>query len=399
MSIAAKIIERKQERAKLVTDIRALIGQFDEQEMPTEKRAELTKMETRFDQLNASIQTEERQLERERLLGEQQEDPDKRKQSPADEEIRTAFCGALTGDPSLISEYRNLSAGSPTQAGYLVAPMQFVNQIIKGLDDAVFIRQKATNKGPINNSQSLGFPYRKTRMSDADWTGELLTGSEDSALDYGLREFKPNKLAKKIKVSKRLLDLVNADAEVKTEIDYVVGITLEKAYLTGTGIGQPLGIFTVSPAGISAGRDVSDGNTATLIKADNLKNAKYTLKQGYWAKAAWMFHSDAVKQIAKLKDGNGQYLWQASLIAGQPDRLENFPIMMSEYCPRTFAADQYVGALGDFSQYWVADGKNMEIQVLRELYAETGQIGYLVDYWGDGAPVMEEAFVRVKLGS
>lgn len=398
MANAAKIIEAKQERMKLVTDIRALMSEFETKEMPAEKREELTKMETRFDQLNSSIQTEERQLERERLVGEPPVD-DKGKKNPADEEIRTAFCRALTGDPSHIAEYRNLSAGSPTQAGYLVAPMQFVNQVIKGLDDAVFIRQKASNKGPIDRAQSLGFPYRKTRMSDAEWTTELKTGSDDEALDYGLREFKPNKMAKRIKVSKRLLDLANADAEVRAEIDYIVGVTLEKAYLTGDGVGKALGIFTPSDAGISIARDVSDGNAAAAIGADNLKNVKYTLKQGYWAKASWMFHREAVKKIAKLKDGNGQYLWQASIAAGQPDRLENFPIMMSEFAPSTFAANQYVGALGDFSQYWVADGQQMDIQVLRELYAETGQIGYLVDYWGDGAPVMEEAFVRVKLGA
>lgn len=396
MADAAKIIQDKQERAKLVTDIRSMIDEFETKEMPVEKRAELTKLETRFDQLNASIQTEERQLERERLMGAPNPD-ENRKQTPADEEVRTAFSKALTGDPSHIAEYRNLSAGSPTQAGYLVAPMAFVNQIIKGLDDAVYIRQMATKKGPINNSQSLGFPYRKTRMSDADWTSELLTGNEDTALDYGLREFKPNKLAKKIKVSKRLLDLVNADVEVRSEIDYVVGITLEKAYLTGPGVAQPLGVFTASNAGISTARDVSTGNTATEIKPDNLKNVKYTLKQGYWGKAAWMFHRDAMKMLAKMKDGNGQYLWQQSIAAGQPDRLENFPVIMSEFCPNTFTTGLYVGMLGDFSQYWIADGQQMEIQVLRELYAETGQIGYLVDYYGDGAPVMEEAFVRVKL--
>ena len=70
---------------------------------------------------------------------------------------------------------------------------------------------------------------------------------------------------------------------------------------------------------------------------------------------------------------------------------------MSEYVPNTFTNGLYVGILGDFAQYWIADAMQMEIQVLRELYAAEGKVGYLVDYWGDGAPVVEEAFARVTL--
>jgi len=69
----------------------------------------------------------------------------------------------------------------------------------------------------------------------------------------------------------------------------------------------------------------------------------------------------------------------------------------SEWAPSTFTTGQYVGLLGDFSWYWIADAMSMQIQRLNELYAETNQVGFIGMLETDGAPVLEETFVRVKL--
>ena len=47
--------------------------------------------------------------------------------------------------------------------------------------------------------------------------------------------------------------------------------------------------------------------------------------------------------------------------------------------------------------YWIADSLNFTIKRLVELYAETSQVGYIGEMYTDGMPVLEEAFVRVKL--
>jgi len=99
-----------------------------------------------------------------------------------------------------------------------------------------------------------------------------------------------------------------------------------------------------------------------------------------------------------LKDGNGQYLWQPSNQVGEPDLLLGSPVMMSEYAPNTFTTGQYVGLYGDFnSGYWIADALGFRIQVLRELYAETNQVGLIIRAETDGMPVLEEAFSRLTL--
>lgn len=316
------------------------------------------------------------------------------------------------GGPTATTEYRKqfahfirsgdrlaaLQAGSDTLGGYTVAPQQFLAQLIKFVDNAVFIRQLATVI-QLTGAASLGVPTLDTDMGDADWTSELLTGSEDSSMAFGKRELRPVPLARRIKLSNRLLasSALNVEALAAQRMAYKFGVVEESAYLTGTGANQPLGVFTASSNGISTARDVSTDNTTTAMTADGLINAFYSLKAPYQASSVWVFHRDGVKQLRKLKDGEGQYLWQPGLQGGQPSLILGRPYVQSEYAPNTFTTGQYVGIVGDFSYYWIAVSLSMTVQRLVELYAETNQIGLVGRMELDGMPVLEEAFARVKL--
>lgn len=315
------------------------------------------------------------------------------------DEYRDAFHGYLeTGIRPDSPEIRALQADNDVTGGFLVAPQQFVNELIKFVDDLVFIRGLATVV-PVTRADSLGAPSLDADPADSDWTAEIKTGAEDSDMKFGKRELFPHPLAKRIKISNKLLRVSAMPVEtlVRDRLGYIFGITQEKAFLTGSGSNQPLGVFTQSVDGISAARNVSTGNTQTSIGADGLIEALYTLKAAYWAAARWVFHRDAVKQIRKLKDGDGQYLWQPGLQGGQPDRILSIPFFMSEFAPNTFTAGLFVGIIGDFSRYWIADALNLQIQRLVELYAETNQTGFIGRAELDGMPVLEEAFVRVTL--
>jgi HK97 family phage major capsid protein len=160
-----------------------------------------------------------------------------------------------------------------------------------------------------------------------------------------------------------------------------------------------MGVFTAAQSGfgISTGRDVSTGNTTTAITADGLIEALYSLKAQYRKNAQWIFHRDAVKKIRKLKDGDGQYLWQVGFAQNKPDSILGLPYNESEYCPNTFTAGLYVGIVGDFSFYWIAEALQMQIQRLVELYATSNQTGYIGRVELDAMPVDENAFARVTL--
>lgn len=296
-------------------------------------------------------------------------------------------------------ELRALQADSDVAGGFMTTPQQFVNRLIQAVDNQVFLRQWAT-PNPVANAQSLGMPYLANDPDDADWTSELGTGNLDSAMSFGKRELFPHPLAKRIKISNKLLRL-NPDVEqlAITRLAYKFAVSFEKAGMTGSGANKPLGVFTASADGISTGRDVSTDNTTTAFTADGLKNAKYALKGAYWPRAKWLFHRDAVKMLAKLKDLEGRYIWQSAVQLGQPDMLEGIPLFTSEYAPNTFTAGLYVGILGDFSYYHTADALDFGLQRLNELYAEANQTGFIGRLESDGMPVLEEAFVRVKLAA
>lgn len=411
MSVKLKTLRDK--RGQLVADARAIVDKAE-----TEKRALTAEEDVKYkdifkqqDELRESIAREEQLQEAEREAaasslrnkdaGNKRKDgdpPEKRGGKRDTDEYRSAFSRFVSLEPLSDTELRALQADSDIGGGYTVASEQFVNQLIKNVDDQVFIRQRAT-KMRLDSAASLGVPTLAADPADADWTTELATGNEDSTMAFGKRSLTPHPLAKRLKVSKKLIQLnSNADGLVAARLAYKFGITQEKAYLTGNGAAQPLGVFVASNDGIPTSRDVSTGNATTAPTFDGLISAKFGLKGQYWNSADWLFHRDVLALVAKLKDGDGQYLWRESVRDGEPDRLLGRPVMMSEYAPNTLTSGLYVGILGDFSNYWIVDAIDLQVQRLLELYAETNQIGFIGRLESDGMPVLAEAFVRVKLG-
>lgn len=406
-----KLKELRDQRGKLVADARAILDKAE-----AEKRSASAEENGQYDAMLKKVGDLGDEIRRHELLIEAERDAatqvargiDSAKgeargtAADPDVEFRTkAFTKLITsGSRSLNdAEVRALQADSDTAGGFLIAPEQFVSGLIKNIDDMVFIRQRAT-KFSIPTSASLGAASLAADPADADWTTELATGNEDSTMSFGKRALNPHPLAKRLKVSNKFLRMAaGAEGIVRSRLAYKFGISQEKAFMTGTGVNQPLGVFTASADGVTTARDVSTGNTATSVTFDGLINAKYSLKGQYWNRADWMFHRDVLSQISKLKNGDGDYIWRESVRDGEPDRLLGRPVMMSEYAPNTLTASQYVGILGEFSNYWVADALDFQIQVLNELYAETAQTGFIGRLATDGMPVLAEAFARVKLAA
>lgn len=326
-----------------------------------------------------------------------EEDPPKLPTKAMSKAFSKFFVNGIQG--MLPAERAAMQVDVGIQGGTLVLPEQMVNQLIKFVDDQVYMRQISTVL-PLTNADSVGIPSWDTDPADAAWTPEIGAYSEDSSARTGKRNLKPNKLTKGIKISRTLLrkSLFPADQLVMQRLGYKLGIASENGYLNGNGSDEPLGIFTASTGGISTGRDVSTDNTTTEIKADGLINAKFSLKAQYQGSPStrWMFHRTAIRNIRKLKDGNGQYLWAAGL-GGKPDTILEVPYLMSEFAPSTFTTGLYVGIIGDFRFYYIADSLALEFQRLDELYAGTGQVGFIATLESDGMPVLEEAFARVKL--
>jgi HK97 family phage major capsid protein len=307
--------------------------------------------------------------------------------------------------PEVVEEFRSwvlagtmsraLQADIDTAGGYTTAPVEMLVAVLEALDNLVFVRRLATVHPPVQ-SGSAQLPIAATPIDDATWTSELNFGSFDLGLTFRGRTLSPYPLSRGIRVSNRLIRLLGAKAMplVQNRLAQALAVPEEKAFLIGSGVGQPLGVFTAHPQGISTARDVTAGNTSAAIGGDGLVNALFSLKSQYLRNATWVFSRDAMRQIALLKDTAGRFLLN---LDGDGDTILGRPVNVSEYAPATFTTGQYVGIVGDFSHYHIVDAIGFEIQRLVQRYALTNELGLIARTAVDAGPAAEEAFARITL--
>ena len=92
-----------------------------------------------------------------------------------------------------------------------------------------------------------------------------------------------------------------------------------------------------------------------------------------------------------MKDGNQQYIWQPSLVAGEPDRILGYPLYTDPDFPE-LTDNKALIAFGDFKKcYWIGDRGNRTFKRLNELFAVDGMIGLMTKQRVDGKVVNKEA--------
>lgn len=294
------------------------------------------------------------------------------------------------------------SRTNDVQGGYLAAPEEFVAELIKDIDNVFLIRNLSRKFS--TKAKALGAPRRTQRLDAFQWGTEYtvptIDGAGGAGLKFGKRVFEPHDMVGEVDVSNEFLRaaLIDPEMMVREEIAFNAGELEEKAFMSGTGTGQPLGVFTASADGISTARDVDVGSSSALT-ADGLRATKYALKEFYrnHPSCRWVFNRTQVGDISKLKaSGTGQYLWREGIAEGEPDKLLNIPISESEYAPSTYGSGKYVGILGAWYFAWVIDGLDFGIQRLVELAARSNLTVFLVRRKVDFNVSKEEAFARVK---
>lgn len=388
------------EEGKQITDLASKEGRALTEEENTRHAAiidEATK-------LNGTIEATRKQESLQKAIEADLSDAERGVKKGKDGEVseRDAFRAYLArgADGLADAELRVLQQANNPEGGYLVPLEQFVASILKFVDDAVHIRTKATVFG-LTGAQSLGVPTLETDPSDPDWTSELGSVQQDTAMRFGKRELKPNLLTKEIAVSNKLLanSAVPVDTFVLSRLAYKFAVAQEKNFIIGNGSDRPLGFMVESDQGVPAARSIATGNGTSAPTIDGLLNCKYSVKSQYMAAGEWIFHRDTIKEIAKLKSAvDGQYYWQPSKQMGEPDMLLGNRVTMSEFMPNTLTTGQLVGAFADFRYYYIAEMRGMEMQRLVELAARNNQTLFIGRMYVDGMPALAEAFARVKLG-
>jgi len=276
-----------------------------------------------------------------------------------------------------------LQIGTDSEGGYLV-PDEFERTLIEALDEENIFRTMAKVITTSSGDRKIPVVASKGTASWVDEEGQI-PESDDA---FGQVSIGAYKLATMIKVSEELLNdsVFNLESYIAKEFARRIGAKEEESFFIGDGTGKPTGIFNAT-GGAQLGITAA---SATAITIDEVMDLFYSLKSPYRKNAIFVMNDATVKAIRKLKDGNGQYIWQPSIQAGQLDTILNRPVKTSVYVP-TIAAGAKSIAFGDFGYYWVADRQGRSFQRLNELFAATGQVGFKATQRVDGKLILPEA--------
>lgn len=307
----------------------------------------------------------------------------KAKPARATASYKHAFWDAMRLNTSPMEVRNALSEGVDSEGGYLV-PDEFERTLVQSLADQNIMR--TLTKVIQTTSGDRKIPVVSTHGT-ATWLdeGKPYSESDEAFTQISLSAYK---LGTFLKISEELLNdaAFNVEQYLASEFARRIGAAEEEAFLVGDGKGKPTGIF--NPTG-GADSGVTSAKP-TDISADELIDLHYSLRSPYRARAVWLMNDATVKTVRKLKDGNGQYLWQPAITAGTPDMILGRPVYTSVFAPELKAGARTV-AFGDLGFYWIADRQGRSFKRLNELFATTGQIGFLASQRLDGKLVLPEA--------
>ncbi|MCB5411874.1 phage major capsid protein [Pseudogemmobacter faecipullorum] len=221
---------------------------------------------------------------------------------------------------------------------YVLAPEETSGEFIRNLVEFSPIRAIADVR--TTASHTILLPKR-TGITNAVWVGET-TARTASEPTFDQSEITVKELATYVDLSLRMLeDSGNVEAEVRLALAEDFGAKEATAFVNGTAATEPAGFMTA--AGIA---EVANGH-ATNLSADALINLFYAMPATYRNRGSWVMNGTTLATVRKLKDGNGNYLWQPSYQAGQPETILGRPVVEALDMPNVVAAAAPI-IFGDF---------------------------------------------------
>lgn len=391
-----KILEMREKMAKLATDARAELDKVTDKTDDTQAK----ELEARFDSIMSEHDKIAKAVEREeRLANVEKQALESRRPASGEEARADALAnqkkpeykevfekqlrhGVATLDAEersiLMSgraEHRAQTTGTDSSGGYTV-PEGFSGQIDKAMAiwgpmwDGGITRELVTTSGnplpwpTVDDTAKTGRIKAENAAVDDDGTDDVVFGEKvlnAYIYDTGI-----------VRIPIELLQdsAFNIEGLMGELFGERLGRTANTVLTTGTGTNQPNGVVTAS----SLGKTAASG---TAITADELIDLFHSVDPAYRQSPScrWMFNDSTLAAIRKLKDGQGNYLWQMGDVRiGEPDTF-----LGRGYSVNQAMADIGLSAksiiFGDFSKFVVRKVRNFEVMTLRERYAENFQIG------------------------
>ena len=381
-----RVQELIEKRAKVWETAKNFVDTHEDKNgnLSAEDKESYSRMEAEIEELTNSIERQQRAERREQELSKPVNSPitgkpykdepqGKTKTGRASDEYKKAMLTALRSNFRQVSNV--LQEGVDADGGYLV-PEEYDHRLIDVLTEENIMRGIATK---ITTSGEHKINIAATKPAAA-WI------EEGEALSFGDATFEQkildaHKLHVAIKITEELLydNAFGLENYIITEFGKALANAEEDAFLNGDGVGKPTGIFDKTKGGESI------GTLTAALKSDDVLDLIYKLKRPYRKNASFIMNDATLAQIRKLKDNNGQYLWQPSYQANEPDKILGYNIRTSAFAPTDAIA------FGDYKYYNIGDRGSRSFKQLNELFAGNGMIGYVAKERVDGLLILPEA--------
>ena len=381
-----RVQELIEKRAKVWETAKNFVDTHEDKNgnLSAEDKETYSRMEAEIEELTNSIERQQRAERREQELSKPVNSPitgkpykdepqGEVKTGRASDEYKKAMLTALRSNFRQVSNV--LQEGVDADGGYLV-PEEYDHRLIDVLTEENIMRGIATK---ITTSGEHKINIAATKPAAA-WI------EEGEALSFGDATFEQkildaHKLHVAIKITEELLydNAFGLENYIITEFGKALANAEEDAFLNGDGVGKPTGIFDKTKGG------ESNGTLTAALKSDDILDLIYKLKRPYRKNASFIMNDATLAQIRKLKDNNGQYLWQPSYQANEPDKILGYNIRTSAFAPTDAIA------FGDYKYYNIGDRGSRSFKQLNELFAGNGMIGYVAKERVDGLLILPEA--------
>ncbi|WP_254671722.1 phage major capsid protein [Janthinobacterium sp. HH104] len=262
----------------------------------------------------------------------------------------------------------SLNKGTASEGGFL-APVEWDRTITDRLLVVSPMRALCYIQPISTNGFSKLFNNRGT---NSGWVGETAPRPETNGPTLGSLAYNTGELYANPAATQQMLDdsAVNIETWLASEVETEFSIQEGVAFLTGNGTNKPAGLLTYITGGANAAahpwgdiKTVKSGAAAALT-ADGLIDLVYALPGEYTANARAAMNRNTQAAIRKLKDGQGNYLWQPSFEAGAPATVLGYGIAEMAGMPDVAANSKPI-VFGDFKRgYMIIDRTG--VRVLRD---------------------------------
>jgi len=264
----------------------------------------------------------------------------------------------------------SLRSNADPEGGYTV-PEEMDSAITELLRTTSIVRSLAT----VITVGSATYKKLVNRQgAGTGWVGETSARPETgtpvlSALEFPTMELYANPAATRALLDDSAIDIA---AWLANEVNGEFAEAEGAAFVSGNGVARPRGLLdypTIANASYAWGSlgFIASGAAATLAAsnpADRILDLVYALRAGYRQNATWLMNDLTTATVRKIKDGQGNYLWQPSIQVGQPATLLGYAAQTDDNMP-DIGANAFPIAFGDFRRgYLVTDRQG--VRVLRD---------------------------------